>query len=276
MKAMKAYTQTTLLDLCWNNMQLSQLDRAGERALQGWWKLERGRVDSLVEALMSRPATEWTEVILEHRAHRHPWYDALATEVTLEEFARFMLENGRFPAFLPLAQRALKAQICDEARAALQRNINDEQIPVPHAELMGRLMGALKARAGDGLRLEVYPGLVDRTLVFYYGYYLDVWSLIGSLYVTEAVAFHRLQGMNTGLQRLGLHAQELEFIRIHMTCDENHARDWSDGVVGPTLNLDPSVRSSIAEGIAVCLETSAQYLDRQVQRLNERRVTHAI
>jgi Iron-containing redox enzyme len=147
---------------------------------------------------------------------------------------------------------------------------------VPHAELMGRLMGVLKARVGEGLRLEVYPTLVDRTLVFYYGYYLDVWSLIGSLYVTETVAFHRLQGMNTGLQRLGLNARELEFIHIHMTCDENHARDWSDGVVGPTLNLDPSVRSSIAEGIAVCLETSARYLDRQVQRLNEGRVAHAI
>src|SRR5262245_13272504 len=273
---MEAFTQTDLLDLCWKNMESGQLDTVGETALRGWWKLERERVDPLVKALMFRSATEWTEAILEHRAHRHPWYDALATEVTLEEFATFMLENRRFPTFLPLAQRALKAQICDEARAALQRNIDDEQVPVPHAELMGRLMGALKARAGAGLRLEEYPSLVDRTLVFYYGYYLDVWSLIGSLYVTEAVAFHRLQGMNTGLQRLGLHAQELEFIRIHMTCDENHARDWSDGVVGPTLNLDPSVRSSIAEGIAVCLETSAQYLDRQVQRLNERRVTHAI
>jgi hypothetical protein len=42
-----------------------------------------------------------------------------------------MLENRKFPMFLPLAQRALKAQICDEARAALQRNIDDEQLPVP-------------------------------------------------------------------------------------------------------------------------------------------------
>jgi hypothetical protein len=272
---MQTLTQTALLDLCASNMNSGQLDTVGETALRGWWKFEREGVDPLVEALMSRPATEWTEAILEHRAHRHPWYDALATEVALEEFATFMLENHRFPAFLPLAQRALKAQICDEARAALQRNIDDEQLPVPHAELMGRLMGALKARVGEGLRLEVYPSLVDRTLIFYYGYYLDVWSLIGSLYVTEAVALHRLQGMNTGLQRLGLNAHELEFIRIHMTCDEDHARDWSDGVVGPTLNLDPSVKSRIAEGIAICLDTSARYLDRQVQRLKERRVVHA-
>jgi len=255
-------------------MQSGQLDSVGETALRAWWKHEV-RVNPLVEALMSRPATQWTEAILEHRAHRHPWYDALATEVTLEEFAAFMLENRRFPAFLPLAQRALKSQICDQARAALQRNIDDEQVPVPHAELMNRLMGALKMRVGEDLPLAVYPTLVNRTLVFYYGYYLDVWSLIGSLYVTEAVAFHRLQCMNKGLQRLGLNAEELEFIHIHMTCDENHARGWADEVVGPTLHLDPSVRSSIAGGIGGCLETSARYLDSQVRRLQKRRAAHA-
>jgi hypothetical protein len=256
-------------------MESGQLDTVDETALRDWWKLERARVDPLVGALMFLPATEWTEAILEHRAHRHSWYDVLATEVTLEQFATFMLENRRFPTFLPLARRALKAQICDEARTALQRNIDDEQVPVPHAELMGRLMDALKARVGEGLKLEVYPSLVDRTLVFYYGYYMDVWSLIGSLYVTEAVAFHRLQRMNTGLQRLGLNAQELEFIHVHMTCDEDHARDWNDGVIGPTLNLNPSVRSSVVAGIAVCLDTSARYLDRQVQRFNERSAAHA-
>ena len=272
---MEPLTQTVLLDLCSINMESGQLDGISGMALRGWWNAEKERAHSSVETLMSRPASEWTEAILEHRAYRHTWYDALATEVTLPEFATFMLENRRFPAFLPLAQRALKAQICDEARAALQRNIDDEQVPVPHAELMGRLMGALKTRAGEGLLLDVYPSLIDRTLVSYYGYYFDVWSLIGSLYVTEAVAFHRLQHMNVGLQRLGLSAHELEFISVHMTCDEDHARDWSDGVVGPTLSLDPSVRRSIAEGIAVCLETSARYLDRQLQRLREQRAAQA-
>jgi len=272
---MRSFTRPALLDWCCNNMESGQLDTVGEAALRGWWKLEKKGADPLTEALVCRPATEWTDAILEHRAHRHPWYDSLAREVTLDEFARFMLENRKFPAFLPLAQRAFKAQICNEARAALRRNIDDEQIPVPHAELMGRLMGALKARVGEGLQLDEYPSLVNRTLVFYYGYYLDVWSLIGSLYVTEVVASHRLQCMNTGLRRLGLSAHELEFIHIHMTCDEDHARDWSDAVIGPTLLIDPSVRRSIAEGITVCLETSARYLDWQVQRLNKRSVAHA-
>jgi hypothetical protein len=209
---------------------------------------------------------DWISMILAHRAHRHPWYDLLANEVTLQEFATFMLENRSFPPFLPLAERVLKAQICDQARAALQRNIDDEQVPVPHAELMQRLMGALRARAGDDLRLEIYPSLIDRTLVYYYGYYLDPWGLVGAMYVTEAVACHRLHAMNTGLQRLGLRPHDLEFIHVHMNCDEDHARDWSDCVIGPTVKLNPILRTNIAQGIAVALETSARYLDRLVER----------
>jgi Iron-containing redox enzyme len=244
---------------------------AGTEALRRWWTGESERADYVTKYLIALPEAQWTQVILEHRAHLHPWYDVLANDATIEEFAAFMLENRWFPAFLPLAEHALRAQICDEARAALQRNIDDEQVPVPHAELMSRLMSALKSRASDGLQLEVYPSLVDRTLVFYHGYYLDVWSLIGSLYVTETVAFRRLQGMNLGLQRLGLTAHDLEFIRVHMTCDEDHARDWSDGVIGPSFRLEPSLRPSIARGIAVCLETSARYLDSLVRRLEDRR-----
>jgi pyrroloquinoline quinone (PQQ) biosynthesis protein C len=131
---------------------------------------------------------------------------------------------------------------------------------------MQRLMAALKARAGDALELGLYPSLIDRTLVYYYGYYLDAWSLVGSMYVTEALAFQRLQDMNRGLQRLGLGPHDLEFLRVHMTCDEDHAREWSECVIGPTLQLNPSLRQNIAEGIAVSLETSARYLDRLVQR----------
>jgi hypothetical protein len=137
------------------------------------------------------------------------------------------------------------------------------------------VMCALHARVGDGLRVEVYPSLVNRTLVFYYGYYLNVWALVGALFVTQAVALHRLQRMNTGLRRLGLDTRELEFIDIPMTCHEGHARDWSDGVIGSTLNVDPSVRNSIAEGIAVCLETSGRYLDWQVQRVKDGRGAQA-
>ena len=189
----------------------------------------------------------------------------LAKDASLDQFATFMLENRGFPAFLPMVERAMPAQVCDEARAAFQRNIDDEQLPVPHADLMRRLMGALRSRAGE-LRFPEHPSRIDRTLTFHYGYHLDVWSMIGSLYVTEVMALHRLQAMGEGLTRLGLTRHELEFVHVHMECDEEHGRDWSEGVIAPTLRLKPDLLEPIAAGIAVSLETSALYLDHLVQR----------
>jgi Iron-containing redox enzyme len=255
-------------DLCQACVQSlgSQLDDREERALRLWWKEESGRTEYLAGALLARPAAEWARAILEHRAHRHAWYDQLAHEASLRDFAAFLLENWAFPAFQPLVERALRAQICEEGRTALRRNLEDEQVPAPHADLMRRLMEAVKAKAGDGVPLETYPSLIDRTLVFYYGYYCDPWHLVGSLFTTEVLAFHRLTQMQTGLLRLGLEPADLEFIRVHLSCDEDHAGDWSAGVIEPSARLDPRLRARIAQGIAACLETSVRYLDDLSQR----------
>jgi pyrroloquinoline quinone (PQQ) biosynthesis protein C len=254
-------------------MGASQLEKDDDRALRDWWDLERKRSSPLTSALLARPESDWTTAIIEHPAHRHRWYDALADEVSVQEFATFLLENWAFPAFLPLVERTLQAQISDEGRAATIRNIEDEQIPVPHADLMRRLIHGVKAKAGDDVPLSVYPSLVDRTLVFYYGYYCNPWHLVGALYVTEAVAYHRLTKMGAGLTRLGLEPADLEFIRVHLACDEDHAREWSDDVIASSVRLNPSLRESIAEGIAACLDTSARYLDEISQRASRSSAT---
>jgi len=248
----------------------SRLDSRDKDRLEDWWKGKREESALLAGRLMAQGESGWTDEILKHRAHRHPWYEQLAHEVSLEAFAAFLLENRAFPAFLPLVERALDVQISAEGRAAVLRNINDEQVPVPHTELMRRMIGAIKSRVGDGIHLESFPSLVDRTLVFYYGYYCDPWHLIGSLYATEAMAQYRMSQMGEGLRRLGFQARDLEFISIHLHCDDDHARDWSDGVVRPSLALNPDLRTPIAHGIASCLETSARYLDDLSRRAQKR------
>lgn len=258
-------TDLELLDRCAAAMQSGQLDQGDEAALRQWWRPQRVRAGDLVQAFAAQPVQRWTDLILSHRSHGHQWYGVLARDASVDEFATFMLENRGFPAFLPMVERAMPAQLCDEARAALQRNIDDEQLPVPHAELMRRLMGALKARAGE-LRFPGHASRIDRTLTFHYGYHLDIWSMIGSLYVTEVMALHRLDAMGRGLARLGLTPHELEFVHVHMGCDEEHGRDWSEGVIAPTLKLRPDLLEPIAAGIAVSLETSALHLDHLVQR----------
>lgn len=265
--------ESDLLQSCVQRLG-SRLDAHEEGQLEDWWKGTREEAAPLAGRFIARDSSEWTEVILKHRAHRHPWYEQLADEVSLEEFAAFLLENRAFPAFLPLVERVLDAQISEEGRAAVLRNIKDEQVPVPHSELMRRMIGAVRARVGGDVHLESFPSLIDRTLVFYYGYYRDPWHLIGSLYAMEAMAQHRMSRMGAGLTRLGLQARDLEFISIHLQCDDDHARDWSDGVVRPSIALNPDLRAPIAQGIASCLETSARYLDDLGPRARSRSLTY--
>ena len=249
----------------------SQLPAREQRALKTWWAGQRARSHGLFRRIMELRDLDAESAIDSHRAHRHRWYEQLANEVSIDEFAAFLLENGSFPAFLPLLQRLFFAQITDEGRAAIGRNIADERAPVPHAELMRRLMLAVKDKAGPDVELHSYPSLIDRTLVFYYGYYCDPWNLVGSLQATEAMGIHRLQKMGRGLERLGLSPHALEFITVHLACEAGHAREWHSQVVVPSIRTYPDLSIPIAEGIAACLETSARYLDDLSRRAENRR-----
>lgn len=269
MLVLEEIKEQTLLQKCVRHMG-SQLDDQNDRTLRRWWKFQAGRAAGLTASLLASPDADWPGVIAQHRAHRHPWYDQLAQEASLEEFAAYLLENQNFPGPLPLVERALQVQICNEGRAALLHNISDEHSPIPHAQLMRRLIGAVRAKAGDNLLLESFTSLVHVNLILYYGYYCDPWVLVGELYATEVMAYHRMAQMDAGLVRLGIDAGELEYIHVHLVCDEERARDWFDGVITPSVRINPALRVFIAEGIAACLDTSARYLDdlciRQIQR----------
>ena len=260
-----------LLDRCTEGMTIGSVDEADAVVLDGWWSKQQGMVNGLIAGLLTLRTHDWTEQIIAHRAHVHEWYALLADDVDQDEFAAFMLENKHFPAFLPMAERVLEAQITPQGREALRRNIADEQEPVSHADLMRRLMMALRERASPTLALASFSELTDRTLAFYYGYFRDPWALVGALYVTEVVALERLKAMNTGLRRLGLDDHALEFISIHMTCDEDHAREWSDEVIAPSIARQPELAAGIAAGIAVTLDSSARYLDALVARFSTER-----
>lgn len=267
---MSLATDVELLRSCVACMQRG-LDPREEQALRRRAETIDRRAATTATSLLALRETQWEDLVYGHRAHRHSWYDELAERATIADFAAFLLENWAFPAFLPLLERTRAAQVAEAGRDAIDRNIMDEQTPVPHAELMRRLILAVKAKAGAEPRLTTYRSLVERTLVFYYGYYSDPWYLVGALYATEALARHRVTRMGAGLLRLGLDAAELEFIRIHSACDEDHARDWREGVIAATVAARPDLRTPIAQGVAACLETSAVYFDELLARAESAR-----
>jgi hypothetical protein len=266
---MAARGEVELLQSCADRLG-STLAERDERALRRWWTARQGQVALLVRALSCRPEAEWGRVVDAHRAHRHPWYERLEAELDVRECAAFLLENRAYPPSLPLLERLLHAQICGEARAAIHRQMADEQLPVPRAELMRRVLAAVTLRAGEGLPLDCSARLADSTLVVYYGYYCDPWHLAGALYATELMARHHVTKLGAGLARLGLTEHELELVRVHSAGDERRARDWLEAVILPSLRLYSRLRTSVVTGIAACLETSAVYLDERCRRADAR------
>jgi hypothetical protein len=231
------------------------------------WCSETCEPSRSAEDLLSAPPPEWETLILTHPANLHEWYDFIKEEITIDELAQFLLENHRYPTFLHLLEAIAAVQICEDGRRAVQENIADEQEPVPHAGLMRRLMEAVRHRARPDLELSVYPTLVDRTLVFYYGYFRDPWHLVGSVFATERMATRRVGCMDEGLRRLGFDDHARAFTITHSECDDHHARDWLDRVIIPSIARDGRLRAPIAKGIAACLDTSEQYLDSLMNRV---------
>jgi Iron-containing redox enzyme len=251
----------SLLERCSANLKSRRVVAMDETLLRRWNAGLEHETDAFTACLTATATTAWDGVVTEHEAHRHYWYDFVQDEITIDEMAIFLLENGHYPAFLTLLERIREAQSLDEARAAIDENIADEHSPEPHAELMRRLMTAVKRRARPDLILEQHPTLVDRTLVFYYGYFCDPWHLVGSVFATERLGTRRVICMGEGFKRLGLSEHEPMFTTIHADCDDHHAGDWLERVILPGIAFDDSVRPRVAAGIAACLETSHAYLD---------------
>jgi hypothetical protein len=251
----------SLLERSADNLKSGRVNAMDQTLLRRWNAGLEHETDTFATRLAGTATTDWDNVVTAHEAHRHYWYDFVRDEITIDEMAGFLLENRHYPAFLSLLEKIRVAQFLDEARAAIDENIADEQTPEPHAELMRRLMMAVKQRARPDLFLEQHPALIDRTLVFYYGYFCDPWHLVGSVFATERLGTRRVICMGKALERLGLSAHERMFTTIHADCDDHHAGDWLERVILPSIAFDDRVRPRIAAGIAACLETSHAYLD---------------
>jgi hypothetical protein len=251
----------SLLERCAANLKAARVNAMDQTLLRRWNAGLEHETDAYALRLSAMGPAGWDAAVTGHEAHRHYWYDFVRDEITLDEMAAFLLENGNYPSFLALLERIRRAQTLDDARAAIDENIVDEHLPEPHADLMRRLMMAVKQRARPDLPLTQHPPLIDRTLVFYYGYFCDPWHLVGSVFATERLGTRRVICMGQGLKRLGLTEHERMFTTIHAECDDHHAGDWLERVILPSIASDESVGPRIAAGLAACLETSQAYLD---------------
>ena len=87
-----------------------RLPRENELALVGWFEARCKTTPSMAAFAAAAPP-EWEQMVLEHPAHQHAWYDYIENGVTLDEVATFLLENRHYPVFLRLLESIRAAQI---------------------------------------------------------------------------------------------------------------------------------------------------------------------
>ena len=256
----------TLLRTCAKCMKGGTLlEEAPEEALRLWWEAEKARCAPLAGSLAS-PDADWAEAIATHRAHRHAFYEELVTSGYVHDYAQLLLESWVLPAFLPLVERVFEVQTQTEGIEALLRKIHQEQSAAGRADLMRQLTMALAVHAqADSACLDLHESLIDRSLVFYYGYFCDPWHLAGALFATEVLSPHQAAMIGAGLARLGYPPEDLHFIQARSVTDDNDPREWLQ-LFGPAMEMKPVLRETVAQGIAACLETTARYLDDLTRR----------
>lgn len=236
------------------------LEEAPEAELRRWWDAEHARCGPLAGSFASSDA-DWGSAIAMHRAHRHPFYDELATSGYVHDYAQLLLESWVLPAFLPLVERVFEVQTQTEGIEALLAKIHQEQAAAGRTELMRQLTMAVAVHAqADSACLDLHDSLNDRALVFYYGYFCDPWQLAGALFASEVMAAHQAAMIGTGLARLGYPAEDLQLIQARSATAQTEPDSWLE-LFGPAMDMKPAVREAIAQGIAACLETCARYLD---------------
>ncbi len=260
-----------LLETCAQHLGVD-INDANKSALVQRCKLISQQNEILKNKILETTPIHWEKIINDHKAHHHEWYNFISKEITLDEFAGFMLENKYWPTFLFMLEKILSCQFLPQSKKAIEENIKDEFQPEAHALLMKRLMEAIKKRASDSLELGLDSTLVDRTLIFYYGYFIEPWHLVGSLFATEHMGTHRVIAMQQGGERLGFTEHELAFTIVHSQCDEHHAENWLQEVIAPSIASRPELAPLIAAGIADCLETSAAYLDFLLHRVQVKEI----
>lgn len=241
------------------------LEEAPEDELRRWWEAEQGRCAPLADALAS-PDASWAEAIGAHRAHQHPYYEELATSGYVHDYAQLLLESWVLPAFLPMVERVFEVQTQTEGIEALLNKIHQEQTAAGRTALMRQLTIAVAVHAqADSACLDLHDSLNDRALVFYYGYFCDPWQLAGALFATDVLAGHQAAMIGTGLTRLGYAGEDLQLMQARSAADDNDPRAWLE-LLGPAMEMKPSLREPICHGMAACLETNERYLDDLARR----------
>jgi hypothetical protein len=206
------------------------------------------------------PIEKLENLVLSHHSNNHEWYDLIGNRISIDDLSSFIFEESQMPSFIPLLEKLVNCIESDEIKNVVKSNIKDENFPKLHCDLFKKMAQDIFFVKTPKPLLDKY--LSDTNLVFYYGYFIDPFFLIGALYATESMVPNRAKNVLNALKRFGFSDETLTFMEIPGLVDEKHSKEWLSEVIEPIYKLFPDKVKNIQDGIYYRLDTSEKYLNR--------------
>jgi hypothetical protein len=251
----------SLFDLC------RQLENAWLR-----WELELCEEVALPTA--AGTFGEWFFALTHtHPAARHPLYEYIARETSLNGFRLFISQestvDARFDDLLALTQLGFSG----ESKLEIGRNYWDElgngDASRVHTSMFRRILDAIGFPVPDDRELDTTALRCGNLLLALASHRIHADYAIGALGITEALAPRRFARVLQAGERLGIESQPLEYFREHISIDVHHTRQWVENVIERRLSTKPSALRQIGSGVLMRLNTSVAYCDALLTRLQE-------
>jgi hypothetical protein len=234
---------------------------------------EDGYISAAVLAQMpTRPAVyvSWLKNLAKtHPVYKHPYYhEFIRDQADREDMRRHMILesvlDSRFDDLLALMQ----VGTAGEAKMEIARNLWDEmgngRREEVHSALFEKIFQVFEVSETDlDAALTATAMLTGNLAVMLCRYRHRYPEAVGYLGMTEWLVPDRFVQVVHAWERLGLPEVGIDYHRLHITVDAQHAAGWFHNVVAPAAG-SAAMRLGIARGTLWRLNSSARYLDQRM------------
>jgi hypothetical protein len=190
----------------------------------------------------------------------------LEREGTLEQFREFAVHRSAYQLKEADPHSWALPRLSGGPKAALVEIQADEygggRAERIHAQLFAKAMGALGLDARYGAHIDVIPGVTLRTvnLMSYFGLHRRlVGAIIGHLALFEMTSAIPNRRYGSGLRRLGLGEDALDFFDEHVEADAVHEAVAAVDLAGGLVRQDPALGPDVIWGARCLLAVEADW-----------------
>ncbi len=246
-----------------------------QRYLENMWESENQKRTECQLQRIDFPSIKnfgrwYKDLLRTHKASRHPLFEYLEKEASLEEMTYFFSQeitvDGRFDDLLAMLQIGQTAEIKMEIAANYWDEMGNGNPQKVHTELFSVLLEELRLTEDTDfytLFEDAAPeSLACGNLLIYYAIHrTNVTVGLGAMGAVEMLAPIRFSHFVKGFKRLGLSQQASEYHKLHITVDTQHGNGWINNAIVPLVQQKPELKRDISYGALCRLESSVDYLD---------------